>query len=121
MAVDLDNIQGDLWNRGFPKFNEAYYFFTIVEGKEKDFSKALKTLVADKDKLISSLTKSIADWDKVDGVAKNNRDDPAHKKFIVISNALIAFTKAGLDKVSDRLPQSTQMLSRADSGWTTWP
>ena len=101
--VSLDNVQGDLFSRGFPKYNEVYYFFSIVPGKENDFSKALKTLVSEKDKYISSLTKVLADWAKIDTAAKKNRtiDDPAKREIIPISNALIAFTKRGLDKVSD--------------------
>ena len=101
-AVNLDDVQGDLWNRGFPKFNEVYYFFSIVTGKEREFSKALKNLVSEKDKHISSLTKALADWAKVDGAAKKNRlvENHAEKEIVSTSNALIAFTKAGLDKVS---------------------
>ena len=115
--ITLDNVQGDLFNRGFPKYNETYYFFTIVQDKEKDFCKALKILVSEKDKHISSLTKALADWEKVDGVAKKNREDPSHKQFIPTSNALIAFTKRGLDKVSIRLLHPAPLLSRTDSSW----
>ena len=115
-AVSLDNVQGDLFSRGFPKFYESYYFFSIVQDKEKDFCKALKILVSEKDKHISSLTKVLADWAKVDDVARNNREDPAHKKFIPTSNALIAFTKRGLDKVSVRRSTPIHQLSRTDPG-----
>ena len=115
--VTLDNVQGDLFSRGFPKYNESYYFFTIASDHETDFCKALKILVSEKDKHISSLAKALADWAKVDDVAKNNRENPAHKQFIPTSNALIAFTKRGLDKVSVRLSHLTPMLSRIDSGW----
>lgn len=115
--VSLDNVQGDLFSRGFPKYSESYYFFSIVSDKEKDFCKALKTLVSEKDKHISSLAKVIADWSKIDDVAKKNRENPSHKQFIPTSNALIAFTKRGLDKVSRRLSYPTHMLSRIDPGW----
>ena len=120
--VTLDNVQGDLFSRGFPKYNEVYYLFSIVPGKEKDFSKALKTLVSEKDKYISSLTKVLADWAIVDAAAKENRaiGDPAKKEIVPTSNALIAFSKRGLDKVSVRLSHLTQMLTRADSGWFDW-
>ena len=102
VEVTLDNIQGDLFSRGFPKFHEVYYLFSIVPGKEKEFSKALKTLVSEKDKYISSLTKVLADWTNVDAAAKKNRtiEEPAQKEIVPISNALIAFSKRGLDKVS---------------------
>ena len=115
--IKLDNVQGDLFNRGFPKFNESYYFFSIAQGEEKNFCKALKTLVSEKDKYISSLTKALADWAVVDEAAKKNREDPSHKEFIPISNALIAFTKRGLDRVGCRLSYPTHMLSRTDPGW----
>ena len=115
--VALDNVQGDLFSRGFPKYYESYYFFSIVQGKEKDFCKALKALVSEKDKHISSLTKVIADWAKIDGVAKHNRENPSHKQFIPTSNALIAFTKRGLDKVITRRSHLTSMLSQIDSSW----
>ena len=121
-AVNLDNVQGDLFSRGFPKYNEVYYLFSIVPGKEKDFSKALKTLVSEKDKYISSLTKVLADWAKVDAVIQKNRDlkDPDKREIVPISNALIAFSKRGLDKVSIRLSHLTQMLTQADSSWFDW-
>ena len=104
IKLDLDDLQGDLWSRGFPKFNETYYFFSIADSKEKEFRTALKALVSEPDKYISSLTKVRKDWDLVDEAAKRNHEiktDPTAKKDIIdISNALIAFSKAGLDKVS---------------------
>lgn len=105
VTLDLDNVQGDLYSRGFPKYNEVYYMFSIVSGKEKEFSKALKTLVSEKDKHISSLTKVLADWAKVDAALEKNRaiKDPANKEIVPTSNALIAFSKRGLNKVSVRL------------------
>jgi hypothetical protein len=89
MAPNLENIQGDTFNRGFPKVNETFYFFSIAPGKEKEFTKALAAL--GKSGQISSLKKVLADWVKVDAAAKND--------IIAISNALIAFSKLGLDKV----------------------
>ena len=120
--VNLENVQGDLFSRGFPKYHEVYYLFSIVSGKEKEFSKALKTLVSEKDKHISSLTKVLADWAKVDGAAKKNRaiDDPAEKDIVDTSNALIAFSKRGLDKVSVGLSHIERMLTQADSDWFDW-
>lgn len=89
-AVNLNNVQGDMWSRGFPKLNETYYFFSIVAGKEKDFSKALAAL--GKSGQISTLNKVLADWVKVDGAPKSD--------IAPVSNALIAFSKTGLDKVT---------------------
>ena len=56
---NLVNMQGGLFSRGFLKYNETYYFFSIVSGKEKDFSKALATL--GKSGQISSLKKVLED------------------------------------------------------------
>ena len=117
--VTLDNVQGDVFNRGFPKFNEAYYMFSIVQNKEKDFSQALKKLVLEKDKYISSLTKVLADWAEVDVAAEKNHAmaDPNQKvvvprEIVPVSNALIAFTKRGLDKV--RVVLTITFVTKAD-------
>lgn len=103
--VNIDDIQGDLFNRGFPKFNEVYYFFHINTNKEKDFSRNVKKLVTGEDKHISSLRKVLDDWKGVDAAAQHNRkiDDPAKKEIVPTLNALIAFSKAGLDKVSSQI------------------
>ena len=108
------NLQGDLFSRGFPKFHELYYLFSIVPGKEKDFSKALRTLVSQKDEHISSLVKVLGDWEKIDAAAKKNRTiaDPTKKEIVSVSNALIAFSKTGLDKASSVRPSYLiQMLT----------
>ena len=99
--VNLDDIQGDLFNRGFPKFHEVYYFFHIVSKKEQEFSQKLKTLVSGEEKYISSLKMVLEDWKRVDAAAKKNRtiDDPAKIEVVPTCNALIAFSKSGLDKV----------------------
>ncbi|KAL8788622.1 MAG: hypothetical protein Q9195_007217 [Heterodermia aff. obscurata] len=107
----LNNVQGDLFSRGFPKYNESYYFFSIASEKERDFCKALKTLVSDKDKHISSLAKVLADWAQIDGVTKKNREDPSHRQIIPTSNALIAFTKGGLNKIQAGLPDRSLDLN----------
>ena len=104
-AVDLNDLQGDLFNRGFPKFHEVYYFFHILSGKEKEFSQKLKNLVSGEDKHISSLKKVLDDWKSVDAAAKKNRENrAAHKnaelEIVPTLNALIAFSKSGLDRVS---------------------
>ena len=103
--VNLDDLQGDLFSRGFPKFNEVYYFFHIVTGKEKEFSQKVKNLVSGEDKHISSLKKVLEDWKGVDAAAVKNRtiSDPAKKEIVPTLNALIAFSKSGLDKVGFQL------------------
>ena len=95
-ALNLANMQGDLFSRGFPKYNETYYFFSIMPGKEKDFSKALAAL--GKSGQISSLEKVREDWCKI-GDSEN--------VIVPVSNALIAFSKIGLDKVSIRIGMSS--------------
>ena len=97
-----DDVQGDLFSRGFPKFNEVYYFFHIKSGKEKEFSQKVKML--GEEKHISSINKVLEDWKQVDAAAAKNRtiDDPAKKEWVSTWNALIAFSKPGLDRVSDQ-------------------
>ena len=98
------DVQGDLFSRGFPKFNEVYYFFHIKSGKEKEFCQKVKTLVSGEEKHISSIDKVLEDWKQVDAAAAKNRttDDPAKKEWVSTVNALIAFSKPGLDNVSDQ-------------------
>ncbi len=104
MSVDLNNLQGDLWSRGFPKYDETFYFFTItdVTANNKQFHQLLPDLVAKKE--ISTLKKvkddwrEIADWEKTNGVPKPNVN--FRENSLAKSNALIAFSMAGLKKVS---------------------
>ena len=117
--VDLDDIQGDLFNRGFPKFHEVYYFFHILSSKEREFSQNVKSLVSGEVKHISSLRKVLEDWKGVDDAAIKNRGivDPAKKEVVPTCNSLIAFSKSGLDRVSARPVPWHLMLTRADSDW----
>ena len=89
-TLNLDNLQGDLFSRGFPKFHETYYFFSIVDGKEKQFSQSLTVL--GRTGQISSLSKVLADWKTIYSIPSGCRVD--------LSNALIAFSKKGLDRVN---------------------
>ena len=100
--VNLDDLQGDLFNRGFPKFHEVYYFFHILSGKEKEFCQKVKNLVSGEDKHISSLKKVLKDWERVDETVRKNRaeSDATKRKIEPTLNALIAFSKSGLDRVS---------------------
>ena len=104
-----ERLQGDLFSRGFPKINEVYYFFSIALDQEKAFTKALATL--GRSDQISSLTKVLADWDKVDAAGKD--------VLVPLSNALIAFSMKGLEKVStltDTLHTDTDS-NRFKLGW----
>lgn len=100
-----DDVQGDLFSRGFPKFAEVYYFFNIKSGKEKEFCQKLKTLVSGEEKHISTISKVLEDWKEVDGAAAKNRtvDHPDEKEWVSTVNTLIAFSKPGLDSVRDEL------------------
>ena len=122
VTLDLHNVQGDLFNRGFPKFNEVYYFFTIAQDMEKDFSKALKALVSEKDKHIFSLTKVLANWVEVDRAASYNwtSEGMINKRIISTANTLIAFSKSGLDRVNTQLEWPTQILMQANTNWVDW-
>lgn len=81
-------IQGDLFNRGFPKFNETYYFFSIVPEKKADFTRALNTI--GKTGKIATIDSVLKDWVKV---------DQSKTKTVEVSNALIAFSMEGLKMV----------------------
>ena len=99
--ANLGNLQGDLFSRGFSKLNETYYFFSIAPNKEKDFTKALNTL--GKSGQISSLKTVLDQWTIIDFIrAKQRVQRNADFSSIIVpvANALIAFTKQGLDKVS---------------------
>ena len=105
VEFDLDDVQGDLFSRGFPKFNEVYYFFHIASGKEKEFCQKLKMLVSGEEKHISSINKVLDDWKQIDAARAKNRtiDDSAEKEWVTTVNTLIAFAKPGLDRVSDQI------------------
>ncbi|KAK3356647.1 hypothetical protein B0T25DRAFT_537124 [Lasiosphaeria hispida] len=95
--LDLSKIQGDLFSRGFPKFNETYYFFSIK--KPGDFSKALRKLARD-GKSISTLQAVIGQWEEVDKLrGAKGRDLTKDDKVIKLSNALIGFSSAGLKEI----------------------
>ena len=104
-SVNLENVQGDLYSRGFPKFFETYYFFSIAEGKEKDFSNALNAL--GKSGQIANLKKVLDDWEKIGHTES--------EEFIPVSNALIAFSRLGLEKVGHLETQMDFNVDRSRS------
>jgi hypothetical protein len=114
MSVNIDNVQGDVWSKGFKKLNETYYFFRITAGKELDFSQSLKVLMQQSPTLISNLakakeTRQIANGTKINDGGKAE-----------ISNALIAFTFRGLKTVSLQrkcFAQLTLLDSKILGGW----
>jgi hypothetical protein len=105
----LENIQGDIWSKGFPKYYEIYYYFLISDTKL--FSKCLPGLTAhsaQSPSLISTLemvrgdqakiTAKRAEVAKARGIPEEDVDLPQDK--ISMSNALIAFSGEGLQVVS---------------------
>lgn len=90
----LDNIQGDIWSKGFLKKYEIYYFFAIKPEKEKDFVQNLGDLVSGSEMLISTLRKVKKEREKI-SARKENGDH----SIVPVSNALIAFTSQGLSAV----------------------
>ena len=104
VEFDRDDVQGDLFSRGFPKSKEVYYFFHIKSGQEKAFCQKVKILVSGEEKHISSINKVLEDWKQVDAARAKNRtiEDPAKKEWVSTVNALIAFSKPGLDRVSNQ-------------------
>ena len=102
----LDNIQGDIWSKGFPKYYETYYFFAIKPGNAKFFAQSLKDLVTQSPPLISTLRSvkkdraRIQEWkDQAGAQAKTLGTQAKYDSLLPISNALIAFTRKGLDAV----------------------
>ena len=103
--LNLNDIQGDIWSKGFPKFYETYYFFSIEPSNAKLFAQCLKDLSP----LISTLKKVKEDQDRITK-AKAEAVEAAKKQGILekdviplripVSNALIAFTSKGLKAVS---------------------
>ncbi|KAL9045577.1 MAG: hypothetical protein Q9214_001401 [Letrouitia sp. 1 TL-2023] len=118
--VNLENIQGDLFSRGFPKLNETYYFFSIVPNQEKDFTKALNVL--GKSRLISSLKEVLDHWARIDEFKAKQHAQPSvdfSSVTIPMANALIAFTKKGLDKIQAGLTAGAlglNQLTASDRG-----
>ncbi|KAK0642165.1 hypothetical protein B0T16DRAFT_449408 [Cercophora newfieldiana] len=91
-APNLSEIQGDLFSRGFPKFYETYYFFSIQ--RPGDFSKALPKLVDGKH--ISSLAAVLGQWKDLD---KPLNESTKEKTVTQLSNALIGFSVFGLKEI----------------------
>ena len=105
-GAQLQNIQGDIWSQGFPKYHETYYFFTIKPDNEKIFAGCLKKLVEDPTPLISNLQKVKEDQKRIKSqtdqpgpVAGNSGAQGIGKPLLPVKNALIAFTSKGLNAV----------------------
>lgn len=104
--AQLLDVQGDIWSKGFPKYNETYYFFTIEQ--PKDFTLCLRELLKGERPLISNLARVKQDQDD-NADAKKKAEDKAKaegktaKDAVIIvkdlANALIAFSFAGLKLV----------------------
>ena len=102
----LDNVQGDIWSKGFPKFYETYYFFAIKQENKKLFARSIRELFAQPKPLISSLRTVKEDQARIQGrkeqaaaVARISGSPEKDESLMPVSNALIAFTREGLDAV----------------------
>jgi hypothetical protein len=98
----LDTIQGDIWSRGFPKYYETYYFFSIAPGEPnaKAFARCLRNLAMHQPELISTLRKVKEDHDDISSEKEEARAGSRKANTIPVANALIAFTSRGLQAVS---------------------
>lgn len=102
----FDDVQGDIWSKGFPKYYETYYFFAIKPDNVKLFAQSLKELVTQPTPLISTLRKVKEDQAAIRGrkeqaaaVAQKLGTSEKDDSLLPIANALIAFTRKGLDAV----------------------
>jgi hypothetical protein len=109
IAGRLDNIQGDIWSKGFPKYYETYYFFSIKTPppNEKNlFSQCLKNLATQSPRLISTLRMVREDHNRISTRRKEEaiKQSIPEKRVVLpeipMSNALIAFTIKGLQAVN---------------------
>ncbi|KAK3312172.1 hypothetical protein B0H66DRAFT_395117 [Apodospora peruviana] len=104
----LEDIQGDIWSKGFPKDNETYYLFQIKH--PADFARCLRKLVTDQPHLIPNLNMVKVNWAEIK--AEKKRAD-AHKeqpKRLPMANALIAFTYKGLEIIRGGLQNPDDLL-----------
>ncbi|KAK5657380.1 hypothetical protein OQA88_2950 [Cercophora sp. LCS_1] len=106
---NLNDIQGDLWSKGFPKYNEAYYLFTINQERAADFARELRNMVVNQSHLISSLPMVQNNW--VDISSHKQAAGPAGSEKLPMPNALIAFTYKGLETIQSGLskPKSLKL------------
>ena len=119
----LDNIQGDIWSKGFPKYYEKYYFFAINRDNAKLFPQCMQDLFTQSPPLISSLRKVKKDQadlqeqkKRVLAEAKGSGNLVKDVSLVPVANALIAFTRKGLDAVRSLLKvvraKEVQFVSR---------
>ena len=101
------DIQGDIWSKGFPKYYETYYFFSIEKAAE--FTYCLKELLKGERPLISNLARVKKDQEDIAANKKKAEDKAiaegktAKDAVIIVkdlANALIAFSSDGLQIVS---------------------
>jgi hypothetical protein len=107
-AVNVTNVQGDVFSRGFPKHYEIYYFFSINEGK--NFPKAVGTLMSKKH--ISNLKQVIDDWGVIDKDKEEAEKTRTKAPLREMAHALIGFSSSGLKKLSPLIGIPVAMLIR---------
>jgi hypothetical protein len=101
MAIAFDKIQGDILGQGFPKFNETFFFFSIIPTQVPSFCsnlKALASVPAGSSPSSPSLsTVSSLGIDRNTIATNKGKTPPINNTDL--ANANIAFSKTGLAKV----------------------
>ncbi|KAK3345917.1 hypothetical protein B0T25DRAFT_505989 [Lasiosphaeria hispida] len=99
----LNDIQGDIWSKGFPKNNETYYRFQIAPGSASTFAHRLRKMVTEQPSLISNLTTVIGDQGKITKEKQRAKAAGVEPETLPMANALIAFTFKGLQVIGTGL------------------
>ena len=83
-------------SKGLPKKTEDFLFFTIDNGKVKEFRAQLANLVP----LIRTAAQALDDQKKIGQSQKDAKQQGTDKPLLKLSGVNIAFTQAGLTLVS---------------------
>ncbi|KAK0639473.1 hypothetical protein B0T16DRAFT_463145 [Cercophora newfieldiana] len=113
---NLSDIQGDVWSKGFPKYNETYYLFTIKQERAADFARALRNMVTHQPHLISNLPTVKNNWAEIVTHKQAAGSAGSKKERLPMPNALIAFTYKGLETIQSGLasPKSLKLVMIRD-------
>ena len=113
--AQLLDDQGDIWSKGFPKYNETYYFFSIEKAAE--FTHCLKELLKGERPLISNSARVKKDQEDIAAEKKKTEDKTmaegkTAKDAVItvkdLANALIAFSSDGLQGIPPATWENTR-------------